>query len=136
MLTRIKELAAERSDFGFETTLSGRTYARLLSGMKTAGYRLVLFFLWLPDAELAVARVANRVRQGGHGIPEETIRRRFSRGMHCLFHVYMPIMDHWELYDASRYHPVLVARHADGQQSIYDEETYQAITAIVGGSSG
>lgn len=77
LLERIKELAAAKSDFGFETTLSGRTYARLLKEMQEKhGYKIVLFFLWLPTADMAVSRVANRVRQGGHHVPEIDIRRR------------------------------------------------------------
>ncbi len=63
LLERIKELSQAREDFGFETTLSGRTHARLLVDPKGAGYRIVLFFLWLPSADLAVLRVANRVQQ-------------------------------------------------------------------------
>src|SRR3954452_457766 len=69
LLTRMKELSAAGQDFGFETTLAGRGYVKTLGEMKMAGYRLVLFFLWLPTADLAVARVANRVHQGGHGVP-------------------------------------------------------------------
>src|SRR5439155_14228488 len=62
LLERIRELANTRADFGFETTLSGRTYVKLLGGMKASGYRIVLFFLWLPSAEMAIARVENRVK--------------------------------------------------------------------------
>jgi len=78
LLTRIKELTGGKQDFGFETTLSGRSYVRLLNEMKNDGYRILLFFLWLPSADLAVARVKNRVRQGGHNVPEPVIRRRFE----------------------------------------------------------
>ena len=78
LLTRIKELTGAKQDFGFETTLSGRSYVRLLNEMKNDGYRILLFFLWLPSADLAVARVKNRVRQGGHNVPEPVIRRRFE----------------------------------------------------------
>jgi predicted ABC-type ATPase len=78
LLERIKELSEAGEDFGFETTLSGRAYARTLSGLKRLGYRIVLFNLWLPSADLAVARVSNRVRQGGHSAPESDVRRRFG----------------------------------------------------------
>ena len=80
LLERIGELATAGEDFGFETTLSGRTYARLLTGLRRDGYRVALFFLWLPSADLAVLRVANRVRQGGHAVPEADVRRRFASG--------------------------------------------------------
>ena len=91
-LTRIKELAEARRDFGFETTLAGRGYVNLLDGLRRSGYRVILFFLWLPSAEMAVARVANRVRQGGHNIPEATIRRRFEAGLRNFFRMYAPVV--------------------------------------------
>ena len=80
LLERIGQLAKERADFGFETTLSGRTYVTLLSRMTASGYRNTLLFLWLPDTDAAVSRVSNRVRQGGHNVPPEDIRRRLCFG--------------------------------------------------------
>jgi predicted ABC-type ATPase len=109
LLERIGELANQRADFGFETTLSGRTYVKLLSDMKASGYRVMLFFLWLPSAELAVARVANRVKQGGHNVPPDDIRRRYAAGVRNLFQLYRPILDGCWLYDASRLPPKLIA---------------------------
>ena len=109
LLERICELANQRADFGFETTLSGRTYVKLLSDMKASGYRVMLFFLWLPSAELAVARVANRVKQGGHNVPPDDIRRRYAAGVRNLLQLYRPILDGWWLYDASRLPPKLIA---------------------------
>src|SRR5271168_3613615 len=76
LLERIRELAGERVDFGFETTLSGRTYVKRLTDMRASGFRVVLFFLWLPNVDMAVARVRKRVVEGGHGVPLEDIRRR------------------------------------------------------------
>jgi predicted ABC-type ATPase len=93
LLTRIRELGEVHRDFGFETTLAGRTYSKTLKDMKSAGYRIMLFFLWLPNADLAVARVANRVRQGGHSVPEDTIRRKFGLGLRNLFQIYLPFAD-------------------------------------------
>ena len=109
LLERIGELAKERADFGFETTLSGRTYVKLLGDMKSSGYRVVLFFLWLPNAEMAVARVANRVKQGGHNVPPDDIRRRYAAGVRNLFRLYRPILDGWWLFDASQLPPKLIA---------------------------
>ena len=105
LLERIGELAAAREDFGFETTLSGRTYARLLAGLRRDGYRIVIFFLWLPTADQAVLRVANRVRQGGHAVPEADVRRRFAAGLSNFFRLYQPQCNRWSLYDASRLPP-------------------------------
>jgi predicted ABC-type ATPase len=109
LLERIGELANQRADFGFETTLSGRTYGKLLGDMRASGYRVVLFFLWLPNAEMAVARVANRVKQGGHNVPPDDIRRRYAAGVRNLFRLYRPILDGWWLFDASRLPPKLIA---------------------------
>ena len=115
--------------------MAGRSYVRMLKDMKTAGYRLELFFLWLPSADLAVSRVANRVRQGGHSVPEETIRRRFDSGLRNLFHAYLTLMDAWYFYDASRYPPVLVAHENEGQRHVHETELYESIASIWGDAS-
>jgi predicted ABC-type ATPase len=135
LLTRIKELSTARQDFGFETTLSGRSYVKLLSDLKTARYRLVLFFLWLPDADFAVARVCNRVRQGGHGIPEATIRRRFDAGLRNLFHSYHRLMDDFWLYDASRFPPELIVREYEGERDVHQPDLAESITRTWGNPS-
>src|SRR3954452_10640772 len=75
MLARLKELAERRANFAFETTLASRWFARWLQKLIGGGYTLHLLFLWLPSADFAVSRVADRVRAGGHTVPEETIRR-------------------------------------------------------------
>jgi predicted ABC-type ATPase len=111
LLERIGELAVERADFGFETTLAGRTYVKLLSDMKAIGYRLTLLFLWLPSAEVAVARVEYRVKHGGHRVPAEDVQRRYAAGLRNLFQLYVPIADCWYLFNASRLPPALVAMH-------------------------
>ncbi len=81
MLERIEALAKAGEDFGFETTLAGRSWLPLLHRLRRLGYRLHLFFLWLPTPELAIDRVQERVRSGGHSIPDEVVRRRFGRGL-------------------------------------------------------
>ena len=127
VLTRIKELARARQDFGFETTLAGRGYVKLITDLKRSGYHAVLFFLWLPSAEMAVARVANRVRQGGHDIPEATIRRRFEAGLRNFFGLYAPLVDSWHLYDGSQLPPSLIASLAEGAVREQQPETYRTI---------
>ena len=109
VLTRIKELTAARQDFAVETTLAGRNYVRAIADWKDAGYQVVLIFLWLPTAETAVARVANRVSQGGHGIPAPVIRRRFEAGLCNFFRLYSPLVDSWQLYDGSSRVPSCIA---------------------------
>jgi len=81
MLAEIHEYSRNGASFAFETTLAGRTYARMIPVLQAEGYHVKLFFLTLPSAEMAIARVGERVRQGGHNMPEEVIRRRFTAGL-------------------------------------------------------
>jgi predicted ABC-type ATPase len=127
LLERISELVSERVNFSFETTLSGRTYVKLLSDIKATGYQVVLFFLWLPSKEMAVARVANRVREGGHAVPPMDIRRRYSAGVRNLFQLYRPILDGWWIYDASRLPPGLIAWGKHGARTIREPLLYEQI---------
>lgn len=94
-------LSAERGEnFAFETTLSGLSYLRHIAEWRAAGYRVTLFFLSLRDADAAVQRVASRVRQGGHDIPEAVIRRRFVTGLANFHRHYKHAVDDWILYDS------------------------------------
>jgi predicted ABC-type ATPase len=127
LLDRIKELVQEKQHFAFETTLSGRGYVRNLTEIKKNGYRIMLFFLWLPNADLAVARVSNRVRQGGHNVPEPVVRRRYKTGIRNLFQLYQPQVDAWWLYDASRLPPVVIAQEEDGELLVHNEQLFQHI---------
>ena len=129
LLTRIRELTQAGIDFGFETTLAGRNHAKQLSRMKSLGYRIVLIFLWLPDANLAVNRVASRVLQGGHNIPEVDIRRRFDSGLRNFFDLYQALADDWLLFDASQITPQLIALEITGTMEIVDIELYKVITS-------
>jgi predicted ABC-type ATPase len=82
MLARLRELARQRISFAFETTLASRSFVPWLSAMKRDGYSIDMVFLWLPSADFAIDRVADRVRMGGHSVPAETIRRRYVSGVH------------------------------------------------------
>lgn len=99
MLTRLHELAATGTDFAFETTLSTRSYAAFIKDLHTRSYTVSLYFLYLADVDTALARVANRVRQGGHNIPPEVVRRRYRAGLSLFFQVYRNLVDDWRLYD-------------------------------------
>jgi predicted ABC-type ATPase len=101
MLQRLRELAGQRVDFAFETTLASRSFAPWVNGLRQSGYRAHLLFLWLPSPDLAVARVAARVQQGGHNVPEATVRRRYESGLRNFFQVYLPVVDSWLLFDNS-----------------------------------
>jgi predicted ABC-type ATPase len=108
MLEMIAECVKRGESFAIETTLSGRTYARMIPQWKQAGYQVVLFFLQLPSEDLAVARVADRVAQGGHHIPEPVIRRRFLAGIANFHALYKPLVDAWRLHDNSGERPVSI----------------------------
>lgn len=108
MLQELARHFAARTNFAFETTLSGRSYLRLIHEWQKAGYQVKLIFLQLASAETAIARVAQRVVQGGHDIPEDVIRRRFAAGRNNFETLYAPIVDAWALYDNSGAIPVLI----------------------------
>ncbi len=99
MLQQLALHTAARVSFAFETTLSGRGYLRQIDQWQAAGYRVKLVFLQLASPEDAIARVAQRVRQGGHHIPEDVIRRRFFAGRDNFENLYVPRVDSWALYD-------------------------------------
>lgn len=109
MLHRLQELAKEQRDFAFETTLATRFYSRWLAKLQSEGYHVHLVFLWLNSPDLAIERVAERVRMGGHDIPEQTIRRRYERGLKNFFKLYRPMVDSWQVFDASEESPIEVA---------------------------
>ena len=101
MLRRVKQLASSRADFALESTLSSRSLAPWIRRMQSTGYAFHLLYLWLYSADLAVERVAGRVRQGGHSVPEAVIRRRYARSLSNFFNVYRPIADSWLMLDNS-----------------------------------
>ncbi len=101
MLQRFDELVRAGMSFACESTLSSVTLARHLRRWQTQGYRVHVVYLWLPRVELALRRVRLRVESGGHSVPAETIRRRFTRGRLNFFTRYAPVADSWRLYDAA-----------------------------------
>jgi predicted ABC-type ATPase len=109
MLEKIRHYAEQNIDFAFETTLATKSYVPMLREMKGRGYSTILNYFYLESVELAIERVAIRVRNGGHSIPEETIRRRYYRGIKNLKHLYIPIADSWYLFDNSLDFPTWVA---------------------------
>jgi predicted ABC-type ATPase len=101
MLARLKELANQRVSFAFETTLASRMFAPWITKISSTGYGFHLAFLWLPNASLAIQRVAERVRLGGHDVPEETIVRRYNAGLKNFFALYQGLTTSWRFYDNS-----------------------------------
>ena len=127
LLTRIKELTAAKENFGFETTLAGRGYVRLFKKLRMIGYRIELFFLWLPSADMAVARVRARVRQGGHNVPEPVIRRRYGSGLRNFFRLYYPIAHIVWLLDGSEFPPKKIAREKEGRLQVFHSRLFERI---------
>jgi len=127
VLERIDDLARQGLDFGFETTLSGKFYINRLENLKQNGYALHLFFLWIPSAELAIERIKDRVAEGGHNIPSQDVRRRFTRGIHNLFRFYRPILNSLMLLDNSSTIPSLIVREKSQELVIVDETLYNKI---------
>ena len=101
MLKRLHDLAAQRKSFAFETTLATRSYAKWLKTLMEQGYDVHLIYLWLRSPEIAIARVQERVRAGGHDVPEETIQRRYKRGVENFFALYESLATSWSVYDHS-----------------------------------
>jgi predicted ABC-type ATPase len=109
MLELIDEHVSRGDSFAFETALAGKSYARHIPNWQAAGYHVTLLFLALPSAEAALQRVRERVAQGGHSIPEDVVRRRFSAGKLNFEVVYKPLVDAWALYDNSNGTPLLLS---------------------------
>lgn len=99
MLARLRELARQHADFAFETTLASRSFAPWLRELQQEGYRVHLNFVSLPDPEMALSRVRDRVRLGGHHVPDELVRRRYAGGLSNFFSLYLPVADSWRMYD-------------------------------------
>ena len=108
MLEEIHGHVHKGNSFAFETTLSGRGYARWIPRWRAEGYRVKLFFLRLRTVEMAIQRVAQRVLEGGHDLPEPVIRRRFHAGWDNFRQVYRGLVDQWALYDNSGKQPKLL----------------------------
>jgi predicted ABC-type ATPase len=110
VLREIDRLAAAHEDFAFESTLSGLTYAQRLRAWKQTGYHVEIVYLRLSSPQLAVRRIASRVRQGGHNVPRTDVIRRFKRGWENFQNVYRPLADSWAIYDNSGKAPQLLER--------------------------
>ena len=124
VLERIAEFTEAKTDFAFETTLSGRSYAPLLRGVKKAGFQLHMFYLWIPSPDLALLRIHDRVESGGHDVPERDVRRRFGRTLGNLFTLYRPLLDTLHFFDNSSDTPRLIFKDESGQTTISDTALY------------
>jgi predicted ABC-type ATPase len=128
MLARLRALAEQRADFAFETTLAGRSYAGWLRSLRDTGHVVHLVYFWLNSADLAVARVAQRVREGGHNVPEAAIRQRYQRSVRNFFDLYRPVVSSWRAYDnsvmGSTPRPIAFSE-AIGQETVLEEALWE-----------
>jgi len=132
LLSEIREASLKKIDFGFETTLAGRSYVRLLQDLRSQYYAVHLFFLWIPNVEMSLKRIQERVSRGGHHIPSSDARRRFRRGLRNLFELYAPLLTSWAIFDNSTMVPELIAFEERGQQHIMKEDLFTNIRKQAG----
>lgn len=127
VLEQVHNFANKNTDFAFETTLSGKSYIPFLKLLKEKGYSINLFFLWIPNAELALIRIKDRVVTGGHNVPAVDVRRRFYRGIHNFFKYYKPLVDTWLLFNNADVTPRLIAQERDGKTEIIDNQLFEKV---------
>lgn len=127
LIERIEALSWQHVDFAIESTLAAKTLAARLSRLKQRDYRIHIVYLWLHDPELAVKRVAERVRHGGHSVPLETIRRRYAVGLRNLFSLYLPLADEWVIYDNSHTACEEIASYAEGATHIRNVALFETV---------
>lgn len=121
MLKRLAYLKENGKDFAFETTLSSRNYIKFIKECKQKVYIINLLFFWLNSPELAISRVQQRVKTGGHNIPEDVIYRRYERGLKNLVKFYLPLCDNWFIYDNSQFPVTLIAKSTQNSNLIIND---------------
>ena len=132
MLKRIDELLQKEESFSIETTLSTRSYFKLVETAHQKGYNVTLLYFWLESPEQAIERVAERVSKGGHDIPKDVIIRRYWAGLNNLFNIYMPIVDSWILVNNSQTPRIIVALGGKNHTTkIEDKECFTKIKEYV-----
>lgn len=128
MISRINDLLKEGMSFAFETTLASKSYKNKIELAKSKGYSVTLLFFWLQTIELAKNRVATRVLEGGHNIPNNVIERRYVNGIKNLFSIYLPIIDDVMIFDNSQSKSQLIASKSDNSQLlIHDVQKYNQL---------
>ena len=108
MIQQINQSVKKHESFAFETTLSGKKYAEKVTEWQRLKYEVILYYLKLPSVDFAIERVKLRVKQGGHNVPEQVIRRRFNKSWNNFLHVYKPLCDSWIVFDSSGKRPVII----------------------------
>ena len=131
LLGRMKGLIAQGESFALETTCSGKSFIPILRRCVESGWEITFYYFWLPDPEMSIQRVANRVRQGGHNIPSEVIYRRFQTGLWNMRHLYLPIAKTAAIYDNSDKARVLIAKRENGAElEVLDQKRWARIEEL------
>jgi len=133
VLAQIHDFSKRGVTFAFETTLSGKTYQALITGLQNRGYKVHMFFLWIPTPALSISRIQDRVAEGGHDIPKQDARRRFKRSIHNFFSLYMPLADSWMLFNNAAATPELIAKWEKGNNvtTVHNEKLFVKIKKVV-----
>ncbi|OQP58790.1 zeta toxin family protein [Niastella populi] len=125
MLRRIQQLMEEKEDLAFETTLSTRSYVSLIKKARANGYKITLLYFWLMSPDFAKQRVTERVRKGGHYIPDDVVERRYYRGIANLLNLYAPIVDNWAVIDNMDIEQNIIAKGSgNGDKLILNAELW------------
>lgn len=128
MLTRMKDMLNQKEDFAIETTLATKSYASFIREAQAKGFYVTLIYFWLNSPELAIKRVQERVKGGGHNVSQEVIRRRYKAGQKNLFDLYTPITDFWMVIDNSvNPFQLIVEGMKEKIVCIHNEDTYNKI---------
>ena len=130
MLLKMRHLLGRKEDFAIETTLATRFLLKMIKEAQKEGYFVTILYLWLISPDLAISRVKARVAAGGHNIKEETIRRRYSVGLHYLFRDFMPLCDRWILCDNSEDKLEVVAESTDAGITVRNPEKFGKIKTM------
>jgi predicted ABC-type ATPase len=131
MLGRIDNLMKINADFAIETTLSSKGYKSLIQRAKEKNYKVTLLFFWLNSSELAIKRVSSRVAKGGHNIPIDTIKRRYTRGIQNFMSVYKQEVDNWLLLDNSESESTIIADSYNQKEQIFDIKLWNNFKSII-----
>lgn len=134
MLEEIDRFAEQCVDFSFETTLSGTSYLNLLRHLRTQGYEVHIFFLWVPSVDLSLSRIRDRVLEGGHNVPEPIVRRRYERSIKNFLCVYRRAADYWTLFDNFGPAPATIAFEKQGKLRIINGGLYDDLIQRYGAS--
>ena len=131
MLSRLRKLGEARADFAFESTLSSRSFAHFLHGLKAECYAVAIYYFSLANAQLAVRRVKLRVALGGHDVPADIVKRRFGRSLQNFFQLHIPLADEWALFDNSSAQQALpVATQFANQLTITEAATWHKLQKL------